>query len=260
MISLNEFLNNECQQYDIEILLADDGSTDNSRMIYQKLSEKYPLKSVRHDHGPLGYGNTILTLFREAKEEYDILITFDADLQHSPPTIKEIIQNFENNIDIDIISTSRYLSYHHWKENTKVPIDRYVTNMFLTRTINEIFNINITDAFCGLKGYKTSILPIEMNDAGYSFPLIFWNFCSKQKLALKEIETPIIYRLDRRSRGEWRKRMKEYFHILDSLVTSEEKKQIIKQNYEEGVLQITEYIDHHSDFPIYTYDDFFANR
>jgi glycosyltransferase involved in cell wall biosynthesis len=259
-VSLYEYLNNECQEYDIDILLADDGSTDNSRAIYQELSKKFPLKAVRHDRGPLGYGKTILTLFREAKEEYDLLITFDADLQHSPPTIKEIIQTFENNIDIDIISTSRYLTYRHWKENTKVPIDRYVTNMFLTRTINEIFDLNITDTFCGLKGYKTSILPTEINDAGYSFPLIFWNFCAQQDLKIKETETPIIYRLDRRPRGEWRKRMKEYFLILDSLVTSDEEKQIINQNYEEGILQITEYIDHHSDFPIYIYNDFFNNR
>ena len=215
------------------------------------------MKSVRHAIGPLGYGNTILTLFREAKKDYDLLITFDADLQHAPFTIKEIIQALENDPGLDIVSTSRYLTYRYWKNNTKVPIDRYVTNMFLTRTINEVFNIDITDAFCGLKGYRTSVLPTEIDDAGYSFPLVFWNFSSQRNLKIKEIETPIIYRLDRRSRGEWKTRTREYFLKLESLVTSVNKKQIVKNNHEKGIIQITEIIDQFSDFPISTYDDFF---
>ncbi len=257
LVSLYEYLYSECQHYDIDVLIADDGSTDQSREIYEELSLTYRLKIVRHKSGPLGYGNTILTLFREAQKGYDILITFDADLQHSPFTIKEIISELSENPEIDLISTSRYLTYKFWKDNTKVPVDRYVTNMFLTRTINEVFDTQITDAFCGLKGYRVRILPLEMDHAGYSFPLVFWHYIYQNEFRLKEVETPIIYRIDRRSRGEWKTRIVDYFQKLKSLVEKDTQKEKIDLYQKRTVIQITEIIDHYTDFPIYTYSDFF---
>ena len=83
--------------------------------------------------------------------------------------------------------------------------------MLVTSTINNCFNLNLTDSFCGLKGYKTNKLPTNLDEVGYAFPLVFWHYVSQNKLTLQEIETPIIYRLDRRTRGEWKNRMKEYY-------------------------------------------------
>ena len=164
-----------------------------------------------------------------------MVITFDADLQHAPFSIKEIIDELISHPEIDIISTSRYLTYRFWKDNTKVPVDRYVTNMFLTRTINEIFDIRITDAFCGLKGYRVSILPSEMDHAGYSFPLVFWHYLHQNGISLKEVETPIIYRIDRRSRGEWKTRTNDYFQKLESLVKTQTQKDLIN-NYRKSTV------------------------
>ncbi|MHA2306900.1 MAG: glycosyltransferase family 2 protein [Candidatus Hodarchaeales archaeon] len=258
--TLYDFLNRECQEYEISVLLVDDGSNDQSQAIYEELAEVYPFKFYRHTDGPLGYGNTILTLFRAAKPSYDILITFDADLQHDPKSIKEILHEFSKQPNIDVVSTSRYLTYRFWKENTKVPIDRYITNMIITRTINKCYSLNITDAFCGLKGYKVTKLPTDLDDAGYSFPLVYWQYVNQNKLVICEIETPIIYRLDRRPRGEWKHRTKEYYMKLESLVSSPELKQIIRRDYEKGIERMNEILDHHSNFPIYIYADFFKNE
>jgi hypothetical protein len=129
--------------------------------------------------------------------------------------------------------------------------------MFLTRTINKIFDLQITDAFCGLKGYKVDILPEELDHAGYSFPLVFWHYVTQKDIKIKEIETPIIYRLDRRSRGEWKSRTRNYFLKLESLAFSDEKKQIVNHCHQRSITQLTEIVDHYTDFPIYIYDDFF---
>lgn len=260
--TLFNFINLECKDHNISVLLVDDGSTDQSQVIYESLALEFPFQTIRHYNGPLGYGNTILTLFRQTKNYYEALITFDADLQHAPLTIKEILQVLQNKPQVDIVSTSRYLTYRFWGQNTKVPIDRYVTNMMITRTINRCFplNIEITDAFCGLKGYRTKILPDSMDHAGYSFPLVFWNYCYKKKLIIDEIETPIIYRLDRRSRGEWVHRLKDYFLKIDSLVTSTELKKQVQLNYQESINLLTEIIDHYSNFPILTYQEFFKSK
>lgn len=255
--TLYDFLNQECQAYEITVLLIDDGSTDQSQVIYEELTEVYPLKIFRHIDGPLGYGNTILTLFRKAAPSYDILITFDADLQHDPKSIKEILEEFNKHPNIDIVSTSRYLSYRFWEQNSKVPLDRYITNMIITRTINRCFSLNITDAFCGLKGYNVSKLPMDLDDAGYAFPLVYWQFVHHNKLVMREIETPIIYRLDRRSRGEWKHRTREYYEKLESLVSSKELKQLIKRDCDQGIELLNEILDHQKNYPIYIYEDFF---
>ncbi|MFX0014604.1 MAG: glycosyltransferase family 2 protein [Promethearchaeota archaeon] len=254
--SLYEFLDKDCRKYDIRVLLVDDGSTDRSQEIYKKLALIYPLKYIRHNDGPLGYGRSILTLFREARERFNILITFDADLQHAPFSVKEILENFVDNPGIDLISTSRYQSYRFWEQNTNVPVDRYITNMLLTKTINTCFNLNLTDAFCGLKGYKTEILPSTLNETGYSFPLVFWHYTSVNKLTVTEIETPIIYRLDRRTREEWKQRLKDYYMKLKSLVTSSELKQLIQRDYQLGMEKMNEMIKYFSDNPLNIYQDF----
>ncbi|MHA1225737.1 MAG: glycosyltransferase family 2 protein [Candidatus Hodarchaeales archaeon] len=260
--SLFDFIHNDCTEYDISVLLVDDGSTDRSKPIYEKLADEYSFQVIRHHDGPLGYGKAVLTLFHESKKNFDVLVTFDADLQHAPSSIGEILNLLVKNHSIDLISTSRYLSYRFWNQNTQVPVDRYITNMYVTKTINTCFPMNniITDAFCGLKGYRTKILPSHLEHAGYSFPLVFWNYCYKNNLRVQEIETPIIYRLDRRARGEWKVRLKEYYSIIGSLVTSLEKKNIVKQHYKEGLEHIEEVVDHHSNFPILTYSEFFKSR
>ena len=254
--SLYEFINQECQDYEMKVLLVDDGSTDQSQVIYERLAKIYPFNHTRHTTGPLGYGRTILTLFQQAKSNYDILITFDADLQHAPFSIKEILETFESRPKIDLVSTSRYLSYRFWKQNTLVPVDRYITNMIITRTVNHCFSLNLTDSFCGLKGYKTKKLPTTLNEAGYSFPLVFWQYISQNKLTIHEIETPIIYRLDRRTRGEWKERIQEYYLKLESLVISSELKQLIQRDYQQGMEIMDEVITHFFTHPILVFHDF----
>ncbi|MFX0014734.1 MAG: glycosyltransferase family 2 protein [Promethearchaeota archaeon] len=257
--SLYKFLTTECSEYDITVVVVDDGSTDKSRKIYKELAKQYPFQYLMHEDGPHGYGNTILTLFQLAKLNYDILITFDADLQHAPFSIREILDLLHFDPDIDLVSTSRYLSYRFWHHNTEVPLDRYILNMLLTRTINKCFGLEITDAFCGLKGYRVKTLPNNLYHAGYAFPLVFWQFVSESGLRFIEIETPIIYRLGRRSRGKWNHRVKEYFEILESLIVSPEMKQIVQRDYKQTVEILTEITNYCSTFPIYTHDDFFKN-
>lgn len=236
--------------------MVDDGSTDRSQEIYEKLTKTYPFSYKRHSSGPLGYGRTILTLFQESRKNFDILITFDADLQHAPFSIKEIIITCETYPEIDLVSTSRYLSYRFCKQNTKTPVDRYITNMLVTSTINKCFKLNLTDSFCGLKGYRTNKLPTNLDETGYAFPIVFWHYVSNNKLTFQEIDTPIIYRLDRRTRGEWKHRMREYYFRIESLVSLSELKQLVRQDYEYGIERMTEMISYFNNHPIKIYQDF----
>ena len=98
-------------------------------------------------------------------------------------------------------------------------------------------------------------LPKNVDETGYAFPLAFWHYVYQNKLIVCEIETPIIYRLDRRTRGEWKNRIKEYYMKLGSLV-SPELKQLVNRDYQHGIDRMPEIMDHFINNPIHIYKDF----
>jgi hypothetical protein len=128
--------------------------------------------------------------------------------------------------------------------------------MLITKTINDCFHLNLTDSFCGLKGYRTDVLPTHLDETGYAFPLVFWHYIFQNEVTLEEVETTIIYRLDRRSRGEWKERLKNYYSTLEQLVSSTELKHFIQQDYQQGISRMTDLISHFKSSPIVTYHDF----
>ncbi|MFX0036720.1 MAG: glycosyltransferase family 2 protein, partial [Candidatus Hermodarchaeota archaeon] len=69
------------QQY--EIIIVDDGSTDNSIKKVQEINNR-AIKIIKHEKNQ-GYGAAILTGFEHAIG--DILITLDSDGQHNPEEI-----------------------------------------------------------------------------------------------------------------------------------------------------------------------------
>ena len=68
-----------------EILVVDDGSTDNT----YKLASDTGVKVIRHPYNK-GYGATLKTGIRNA--EAGIVLFMDADGQHKPRDIKKLIQ------------------------------------------------------------------------------------------------------------------------------------------------------------------------
>ena len=68
-----------------EIIVVDDGSTDNT----YKLASGTCVKVIRHPYNK-GYGAALKTGIRNA--ETDVVLFMDADGQHKPSDIKELIQ------------------------------------------------------------------------------------------------------------------------------------------------------------------------
>ena len=71
-----------------EILVTDDGSTDNT----YKLATETGVKVIRHPYNK-GYGAALKTGIRNAMA--DVVLFLDADRQHKPGDIKKIIQYIE---------------------------------------------------------------------------------------------------------------------------------------------------------------------
>lgn len=84
--------------WDAEILFVNDGSTDGSRWIIDELSAKD--KRVKGIHFSRNFGHEAAMIAGIDKASGDGLICMDADLQHPPAVIPQIITRFEEGVDV----------------------------------------------------------------------------------------------------------------------------------------------------------------
>jgi len=120
--------------------------------------------------------------------------------------------------DADIISCSRYLAENGSGDSP--PPDRYRINMILTERINRITGYNLTDSFCGMKGYRVKALEkLDLHENGYAFPLEFWIQARHFGLTVEEFPIERIYKNLERSFGKELddpdKRLEYYNSVLE---------------------------------------------
>ncbi len=178
----------EVKRYAPHILVINDGSTDGTRRLLRDERSVYQI----HHRANLGYGQSLIDAFQYAVQMgYDWLITMDCDEQHEPASIREFMADAERN-EADIISGSRYLD--EWPDNSSPPLDRRAINQKITDVLNELLDLNITDAFCGFKAYRTDALRrMNLSVPGYGIPLQFWVQAAFKGLRIREIPVKLIY-------------------------------------------------------------------
>ncbi|MDR4509131.1 MAG: glycosyltransferase family 2 protein [Candidatus Brocadiaceae bacterium] len=177
------------QAFPLDILVVDDGSTNN---FSNELCSVENIRFIVHSRN-IGYGKTICDAFQYAMQnEYDYLLTIDADGQHEPEEIQLFLDKIPFN-DFDILSGSRYLS--PVGNEFKAPQDRFLINKEITRIIGRITGYNVTDTFCGFKAYKVRSLGIlSLTEVGYGMPVQLWLQAWKMGLRVKEIAVKLIYK------------------------------------------------------------------
>ena len=207
----------EVRKYAEEILVIDDGSSDQTPEI---LKSQSGIKVITHPENR-GYGAALKSAFDFAvmhQAEYDVLITIDCDGQHEPALLPTLVQQMRDQTEIDILSGSRYLKSY---DGASIPPeDRRQINVAVTRRVNEQLGFEITDAFCGLKAYRTECLSkFNVTDLGYAMPLQLWVQAAAQEMKIVEFPVPLVYLEEERSFGgsldDAVKRKAYYDEVLD---------------------------------------------
>jgi glycosyltransferase involved in cell wall biosynthesis len=142
------------QKYVDLVIVCDDGSQDLTSDIAQKLGALV----IKHEEN-LGYGAALQTLFDKARAlNADLLLTLDADGQHDPSEIPEIIQPILEG-KADIVIGSRFLRKNH------MPTYRRFGIKVLTKITNGSSDKGkVTDAQCGFRAYNRKAIEGLMLD------------------------------------------------------------------------------------------------
>ena len=177
-----------------DVLVVDDGSSDGTP---EKLAQFPTVRTIRHAENR-GYGAGLKTAFQAAIDGgYDGLVTLDCDGQHEPARIPELAAPLAG---YDIVSGSRYLKVF---DDTQIPPEeRRRINVEITRRLNECLGLNLTDAFCGFKAYRTDALrKFDITDEGYAMPLQVWVQAVQHAMRIIEVPVPLIYLDEKRAFG-----------------------------------------------------------
>ena len=130
-----------------EIILVDDGSTDSSFEILERLQKSDDRLRVIRFRRNFGQSAAFSAGFDFAQG--NIIITLDADLQNDPKDIPKLIQKLEE--DYDVVSG--------WRVDRK---DRFLTRRLPSIVANFIISIitgvKLHDYGCSLKAYRREIV------------------------------------------------------------------------------------------------------
>jgi dolichol-phosphate mannosyltransferase len=179
---------------DADVVVVDDRSQDATALRAREAGAEVIRTGRRH-----GYGAAIIRGFEHALAGgYEAVATIDADGQHDPASLATL---FGVLAGADVASGSRY----HPASPPGVgaaPPDRIRINREITELVNCVTGWTLTDAFCGLKAYRTAPLGrLRLDEEGYAFPLQFWIRAWQAGLRVVEVPVEKIYLSVRREFG-----------------------------------------------------------
>ena len=134
--------------FSYEIIFVNDGSTDGSWEVIERLAEANP--AVRGVCFRRNYGKSPALNVGFARSEGDVVITMDADLQDSPDEIPELYRMIREE-GYDIVSG--------YKQKRYDPLSKTIPTKLFNATARRVSGIhNLHDFNCGLKAYRSKVV------------------------------------------------------------------------------------------------------
>ncbi len=150
---LENVINTRMPEWEKQIIIVNDGSSDNTLELVEKFSSGKQNIQVISLANNQGKGAALKNGIAHASG--DVVIIQDADLEYDPSDYANILAEYENT-ETTVVYGSRILGaqmYHNYNAN----IFFLVGGISLTKTVNILFGTNLTDQATCYKSWRNKI-------------------------------------------------------------------------------------------------------
>lgn len=188
---LSNLVNELCQLPEQEIIIVNDGSTQECIPLFEALSQKHKQVTILHHAVNLGKGQALKTgmnyFLVSYPEDYLGLITTDADGQHAYNDIKKLIIALKDD------PSSLHLGVRTLDKN--VPFRSSFGNRLTSFIFKLLTKVNLIDTQTGLRGIPRGFLLdlLHSSEMGYDFELDMLMRAAKKHVNIKQIPIETIY-------------------------------------------------------------------
>lgn len=201
-------LDEALKKYDYEVIVVDDNSPDETWKVAQELPKRYPIIPIKREEK--GLSTAVIRGIQESNG--GILVVIDADLQHPPEKVPELIAAIKKGADIAV--GSRFVEGGGVGEWSRMRLFVSKGAKFLAGTLFRDIR-EIKDVESGFFAFKKDILEnVQLKPVGYKILLEILVMANYQKVT----EVPFVF--ENRRRGESKlgfKNISNYLHHLLSL-------------------------------------------
>ena len=169
--------------YDLEVIVIDDNSHDNTKTILKNNPELYDIIIFKDKNE--GKGSAVINGLDKVTGDY-VLIQ-DADLEYSPSDYTLLFNPISKNADV--VYGSRFIGS---KPKRILYFSHRIANSIITLMVNCLTNINFTDVEVGYKLIKTELIK-KINLKENSFGIEIELTMKLAKLDIKFYEVGISY-------------------------------------------------------------------
>jgi len=173
-----------CIDLEKEIIISNDGSSDNTSEVIQLLRKKYP--EIITYHSPTNLGKGAAVRLGIAISSGEIIIIQDADLELDPNDYSKLLVPLLKN-EAKVVYGSRFLN-----SNVKLKKTSRLANRFLTSFTNILYGSHLTDMETAYKMFfRETLYGIKLRCVRFDFePEITAKFLIK---GFQIVEMPISY-------------------------------------------------------------------
>lgn len=165
-------------RFTYEVILIDDGSSDNSWQVVEQLCNQNPdVKGIRFRRN---YGKSPALNVGFDAAQGNVVITMDADLQDSPDEIPDLYR---------MITQEGWDLVSGWKKKRYDPITKTLPTKLFNWATRKMSGIYLHDFNCGLKAYKSDVIKgIEVYGEMHRYIPVIAKWAGFKKITEKAVE------------------------------------------------------------------------
>ncbi|MDR2104193.1 MAG: glycosyltransferase family 2 protein [Deferribacteraceae bacterium] len=189
------------QNFDYEILIIDDGSTDATLSEIKKCCKRYP--NTYYISFRKNFGKALALQAGFENSHGDIVVTMDADLQDDPTDIKRMLDKLHEGYDL----------VSGWKVKRNDPIEKRLPSKLFNFIVAFFSGVKLHDFNCGFKAYRREVIQsLSLYGEMHRYIPVF-----AARNGFKIAELPVIN--NKRAHGKSKYGIKRYLRGLFDAVT-----------------------------------------